>query len=83
MKKLITDSKSVFYAVDKTSKSLLNKARKWFYPKHEVFTKLYKDLNDKDILYTDDKNNAKLPFYTSFVEKKNRLSNSVWHQRTF
>ena len=32
-KKLITDSKSVFYGVDKTNNTILNKSKKSFYLK--------------------------------------------------
>ena len=39
-KKLITDSKSIFYAVDKINKNLLNRARKSLYSKDKVFIKL-------------------------------------------
>ena len=42
LKKLITDSKNIFYAVDKISKSLLNKAIKSVYPKDKVFIKVLK-----------------------------------------
>lgn len=61
-KKLITDSKSIFYAIDKVSKTLLSKARISFYPKDKVFIKLDKYFNNKNILYPDDKNNTKLSF---------------------
>ena len=47
-KKLITDSKSVFHAVEKINKTLLNKAKK-SYSKHKVFVKLYKELDNKNI----------------------------------
>ena len=42
LKKLITDSKNIFYAADKISKSLLNKAIKSIYPKDKVFIKVLK-----------------------------------------
>ena len=47
-KKLITDSKRVFRAVEKINKTLLNKAKK-SYSKHKVFVKLYKELDNKNI----------------------------------
>lgn len=61
-KKLITDSKSMFYVTEKVSETLLSKARISFYPKDKVFFKLDKYFNDKNILYPDDKNNTKLSF---------------------
>ena len=47
-KKLITDSKSVFHAVEKINETLLNKAKK-SYSKDKVFVKLYKELDNKNI----------------------------------
>ena len=43
-KKLITDSKSIFYAVDKINKNLLNRARNLLYPKDKVFILLVNSL---------------------------------------
>ena len=46
-KKLIKDEKSVFYAFDRISRSLLGKAQKWLCEKDKVFYKYYLDLEDK------------------------------------
>ena len=43
-KKLITDSKSIFYVVDKINKNLLNRARNLLYPKDKVFNLLVNSL---------------------------------------
>ena len=43
-KKLITGSKSIFYAVDKINKNLLNRARNLLYPKDKVFILLVNSL---------------------------------------
>lgn len=71
-KKLITDSKSVFYAAGRINKTLLNKAKKSYYSKDKVFIKLCKVLDNKNILYTDEDNigRSRNLFYTSFLKQK-------------
>ena len=41
-KKIITDSESVFYGVDKINNTILNKVKKSFYLKYNFFIKLCK-----------------------------------------
>ena len=67
-KKLTTDQNSMFYSANKINRVLLNKSRKSAYKKDRVFYKIYKDLEDKDVIY--DREKARLPFYTPFVEQK-------------
>ena len=43
-KKLIKDEKSVFYAVDRTSRLLLSKAKKSMDKKNKVFYKYYLEI---------------------------------------
>ena len=50
LKKLIKDEKSIFYAADRITRTLLNKARKSLYKKDKVFYKYYLDLEDKNVL---------------------------------
>ena len=67
-KKLIKDEKSIFYAMDRITRTLLNKARKSLHEKDKVFYKYYLNLEDKNVLYGSEKPKAKIPFYTPFVE---------------
>ena len=73
-KKLTVDQNSVFYSTDKINRMLLNKSRKSAYKKDGVFYKIYKDLEDKDVIY--DREKARLPFYTPFVEQKKDIDRS-------
>ena len=73
-KKLTVDQNNVFYSTDKTNRMLLNKSRKSAYKKDGVFYKIYKDLEDKDVIY--DREKARLPFYTPFVEQKKYIDRS-------
>ena len=67
-KKLINDQNSVLYSADKISRTLSNRSRKSAYEKGKVFYKIYKALEDKDIIYDNEK--ARIPFCTPFVEQK-------------
>ena len=67
-KKLIKDEQSIFYATDRITRTLLNKARKSLYEKDKVFYKYYLDLEDKNVLCENEKPKAKIPFYTPFVK---------------
>ena len=67
-KKLINDQNNVFYSADKISRMLLNRSRKSAYEKDRVFYKIYKSLEDKDVIYDSEK--TRIPFYTLFVEQK-------------
>ena len=53
-RKLIRDDKSVFYAVNRINKTLLNKAKKSLYKKDKIFYKYYSDLENKNVLYESD-----------------------------
>ena len=48
LKKLINDEKSIFYATDRITRMLLNKARKSLYKKDKVFYKYYLDLSNRE-----------------------------------
>ena len=50
-KNLSKMKKSIFYATDRITRTLLNKARKSLYKKDKVFYKYYLDLEDKNLLY--------------------------------
>ena len=55
-----------FYATDKITKNLINKARVSSYPKDKIFINIYKGLGDKKKLFV----NEKMPLTSTFVEKK-------------
>ena len=67
-KKLMNDQNSMFYSTDKINRMLLNRSRKSAYEKDKVFYKIYKALENKGIIYQNEK--TKIPFYTPFVEQK-------------
>ena len=78
--KIITDSKSIFYAADKINKNLFNKAENLFYLKDKVFIKLYSDLEDKDKLYTDgNKEILDCFLHLLFNRKKYKSFNTIQH----
>ena len=64
----------MFYSADKISRMLLNRSRKSAYEKDKVFYKIYKALEDKDIIYDNEK--TRIPFYTPFVEQKRDIDHS-------
>ena len=69
--KLIKEEKSVFYAAGRINKTLLNKTRKSFYKEDKIFYKFYLELENKNILYKNDKGSkTRIPFYTPLVEQK-------------
>ena len=45
---LISDQNSAFYATTRTSKNLINRARKSLYSKDKVFVNIYKNFNEKE-----------------------------------
>ena len=55
------DPKSVFYAIENLSRTILNKARKSAYDKDKVFVNLYDQLEDKNYYQ-----NNNLPLVTLF-----------------
>ena len=70
----MTDQNSMFYSADKINRTLLNESRKSAYEKDRVFYKIYRDLEDKDVIY--DREKARLPFYIPFVEQKKDIDRS-------
>ena len=72
-KKLIKDEKSIFYAADKITRTLLNKARKHLYEKYKIFYIYYLFLEDKHVFYEKENTETRIPFYTSFVKQKKKL----------
>ena len=59
-----------FNATDRINKTLLNKVRKSFYKKDNIFYKFYLELENKNILHENDEGTkTRIPFYTPFVEK--------------
>ena len=70
-KKLINDQNSVFFSSDKINKTLLNKGRKSRYEKDKVFYNLFKNIENKNIIY--DKDETRVPFYTPFIPQKKIL----------
>ena len=47
--KLMKDSNSLFYLVEKISRNLLNKARKSVYEKDKVFYKIYNEIENRGL----------------------------------
>ena len=64
---LVNDSKSIFYATDKITKTLIKKTRNSLYKKDIVFVNIYNGLEDKHFLP------EKVPLNSPFVEKKKTL----------
>ena len=71
-RKLVNNENSVLYAVDRINTRLLNKVRKSSYEKDKVFYKLFKKLENEDVI----EENSKIPFYTPFVEQKKDIDRS-------
>ena len=74
-KKLINDQNSVFFSSDKINKTLLNKGRKSRYEKDKVFYNLFKNIENKNIIY--DKDETRVPFYTPFIPQKKNIDRST------
>ena len=64
----------MFCSADKINRTLLNRSRKSEYEKDRVFYKIYKSLEDKDVIYDSEK--TRIPFYTPFVEQKKDIDRS-------
>ena len=64
---LVNGSKSIFYASDKITKTLVKKARNSLYEKDIVFVNIYNGLEDKNFLP------EKVPLNSLFVEKKKNI----------
>ena len=69
--KLINDEKSVFFSSDRLTKTLLNKGRKSSYEKDKVFYSLFKNVEDKNIIY--DKNEERVPFFIPPMFHKRKI----------
>ena len=69
-RKLINDENSVFFSSDRINKTLLNKGRKSSYEKDKVFYNLFKNIEDKNIIYNENEN--RVPFYTPFTPQKKK-----------
>ena len=66
------DPKSIFYAIESLSRTILNKARKSAYDKDKIFVNLYDQLEDKNFYQ-----NNNLPLVTPFVNKKSNIDHST------
>ena len=66
------DPKSIFYAIENLSRTILNKARKSAYDKDKVFVNLYDQLEDENFYQ-----NNNLPLVTSFVNKRSSIDHST------
>ena len=75
-KKLIKDKNSVFYLADKINRTLLKKSRASSYQKDKVFYKIYIRLEDQEIIFDDDNEKERIPFYSPFVEQKQDIDRS-------
>ena len=64
LKNFQKDWKSIFYAVENLSRTILNNARKSIYDKDKVFVNLYNQLEDKIFYQNND-----LPLVTLLVNK--------------
>ena len=74
-RKLINDEKSVFFSSDRINKTLLNKGRKSNYEKDKVFYNLFKNVENKSIIYEENEN--RVPFYTPFIAHKKNIDRST------
>ena len=66
-KKFIKEKKTIFYATNRITRTLLNKARKSLHEKDMFFYKYYLDSEDKNVLYESKSTKTGIPFYTPFV----------------
>ena len=69
---LVKDQKSIFYATDRITNNLLNKARVSTYLKDKLFVNTYKKLGNKKLFV-----NEKTPLTTPFLEKKQDVHHST------
>ena len=72
--KLMKDSSSLFYLVEKINRNLLNKAWKSVYEKGKVFYKLYNEIENRDTIF--DEEEEKIPFQALFIEQKKDIDRS-------
>ena len=66
------DPKSIFYAIENLSRTILNKARKSAHDKDKVFVNLYDQLEDKNFYQ-----NNNLPLVTPFLNKRRNIDHST------
>ena len=64
---LVNDSKSVFYATNKITKTLVRKARNSLHKKNIVFVNIYNELENKKYLPEN------VPLNAPFVERKQKI----------
>ena len=74
-KKLINDEESVFFSADRINKTLLNKGKKSSYEKDKVFYNLFKNVENKNIIYEENKD--RVPFYTPYIPQKKNIDRST------
>ena len=74
-RKLINDEKSVFFSTDRINKTLLNKGRKSSYEKDKVFYNLFKNVENKSVIYEENKN--RVPFYTPYIPQRKNIDRST------
>ena len=72
-KKLIKDEESVFYTVERISRSLLRKAKKTLYGEDTVFYKYYLDLEYKNVLYESKDPKKSIPFTVRLLGRERTL----------
>ena len=74
-RKLINDKKSVFFSTDRINKTLLNKGRKSSYEKDKVFYNLFKNVENKSVIYEENEN--RVPFYTPYIPQRKNIDRST------
>ena len=72
--KLMKDSNSLFYSVEKINRNLLKKGRKSVYEKDKVFYKLYNEIENGDTIF--DEEDKKITFQVPFIEQKKDIGRS-------
>ena len=74
-RKLINDEKSVFFSTDRINKTLLNKGRKSSYEKDKVFYNLFKNVENKSVIYEENEN--RVLFYTPYIPQRKNIDRST------
>ena len=75
-KKLLKGKNSILYSADEINITLLNKSRTSSFEKDKAFYKIYIRWEDQEIIYDDDNEKERIPFYTPFVEQKQDIDRS-------
>ena len=68
------DEESVFYAAGQITRNLINKAKKLYYPKGNVFVNIY---NENKNLKNEVSSNSSLPLTTPFIPQKGNVDRST------